>query len=51
MIELPFIPGIIVFLIIITIITRVHMEIANFIGEMFRLFFTIIWKSLRKLMG
>ena len=50
MTEMPFFLAILIFLIIYIVIIRIYMEIANFIGEGIRMFFTRIWQSIKKLM-
>lgn len=44
MIELPFIPGFLISLLIIILIIRAYTNLANRIGEGIRMFFIKIWK-------
>lgn len=48
MIEISFIPGILIFLVIYTVIIGVYMNIANEIGELIRMFFIGLWKMIKK---
>lgn len=48
MIEIPFIPGILILLVIFMVIIRVYMTIANDIGEHIRMFFIGLWQKIKK---
>lgn len=48
MIDIPFIPGILILLMISIVIIRVYMEIANNIGEWTRRFFLFLWQIIKK---
>lgn len=48
MIELPLIPGILIFLVIYIVIIRVYMAIANEIGEIIRMFLISLWKLTKR---
>jgi hypothetical protein len=48
MIEIPFIPGMLILLAIFIVIIRVYMTIANEIGELIRMFFIGLWKMIKK---
>ena len=48
MIEIPFIPGVLIILFIFIVITRVYMTIANDIGEHIRMFFIGLWQNIKK---
>ena len=48
MIELRFIPGILIGLVICIVFIRVYMTIANEIGNLIRMFFIGLWKMIKK---
>jgi len=48
MIEIPFIPGMLILLVIFIVIIRVYMTIANEIGELIRMFFIGLWQKIKK---
>lgn len=46
--DMPFIPGILLLLLIFICITRVYMTIAENIGEKIRMFFIALWQRIKK---
>lgn len=46
--EIPFIPGILILLIISIVFAKLYREIANFIGEQIRAFFLKLWKAIKR---
>jgi len=47
-IEIPFIPGILMLLIIFIVTIRVYIIISSYIGEQIRLFFVSLWQRIKK---
>lgn len=47
MLEIPFIPALLIGLVIAIVITRVYMKIAGAVGERIRVFFIDLWKKIK----
>lgn len=46
-VEMPFIPGVLISLVIFIAITRIYMIISNYTGEQVRTFFVNLWEMFR----
>lgn len=46
--DLPLIPGILILLFVYIILTRVWMEVANYIGEKSIMVFKTLWEAIKK---